>query len=156
MRPSKDEYFLEMAKLVARRSTCLRRSVGAVAVNARGHVLSTGYNGVAAGMPHCNQEDPFAPDGYPHACSGAWAKSGSNLDGCQAIHAEQNMLLQCRDVWEIETVYCTASPCLTCVKLLMNTSCLRIVFAEEYPHTEAKSLWVGHGGGARKWELLLP
>lgn len=154
MRPSKDEYFLEMAKLVARRSTCLRRSVGAVAVNARGHVLSTGYNGVAAGVPHCNQEDPFDPVGYPHACSGAWAKSGSNLDGCQAIHAEQNMLLQCRDVWEIETVYCTASPCLTCVKLLMNTSCLRIVFAEEYPHLDAQKLWVSSRGLTNSWERL--
>lgn len=146
MRPSKDEYFLEMAKLVARRSTCLRRNVGAVAVNSRGHVLSTGYNGVAAGISHCNHEDPFHPEGYPFACDGAHAPSGTNLDGCQAIHAEQNMLLQCRNVWEIEAVYCTASPCLTCVKLLLNTSCQRIVFSEKYPHGEAQKMWENSRG----------
>ena len=63
------------------------------------------------------------------------------------------MLLQCRNVWEIDTVYCTASPCLTCVKLLMNTSCRRIVFAEEYPHADASGLWL-QSGNERTWELL--
>ena len=143
-RPTKDQYFIRMAKLVSERGTCIRRLVGAVAVSARGHILSTGYNGVAAGLPHCRDET---------ACDGARAPSGTNLDGCQAIHAEQNMLLQCRNVWEIDTVYCTASPCLTCVKLLMNTSCRRIVFAEEYPHADASGLWL-QSGNERTWELL--
>ncbi len=178
MRPTLDQYFTQMATLVATRSTCLRRSVGCVLVNARGHVLATGYNGVAKGLPHCNEEKvlriihPDTPawllhnlkegkeysDEYlyahrvhierthPHACSGARAESGTNLDGCGAIHAEQNALLQCRDVWAIETCYATTLPCLTCAKLLLNTSCQRIVYLEEYPHAEAvTTLWRSAG-----------
>jgi dCMP deaminase len=144
-RPSRDQLYMDMAKLVAQRTTCLRRAVGCVLVNKRGHVLATGYNGVAAGQPHCNQHDPFEPTGYPHACAGHDAPSGTNLDACQAIHAGQNALLQCRDIYEIDTCYCTASPCMTCTKLLLNTSCQRIVFAEEYPHNEAGELWTKSG-----------
>lgn len=152
MRPSRDEWALKLALLTAQRTTCLRRAVGCVLLNARGHVLATGYNGVAAGLPHCNEHDPFEPVGHPHACSGAHAPSGLDLDGCQAIHAEQNALLQCRDVHSIHTCYTTASPCMTCVKLLLNTSCARIVFVEEYPHSAARELWLGAG---RVWEQLL-
>lgn len=148
MRPSKDSYFLEMAKLVASRSTCLRRSVGCVLVSARGHVLATGYNGVAAGQAHCNHHDPLDKTGYPHACAGAFARSGEQLDACEAIHAEQNALLQCRDAWEIAVCYTTVSPCTTCVKLLLNTSCSRIVFNELYPHPRSRELWVAAG---REW-----
>lgn len=148
MRPSRDEWALRMAFLVSQRSTCVRRSVGCVLVNARGHILATGYNGVAAGLVHCNDHDPFHETGFPYACSGAWSPSGTNLDGCQAIHAEQNALLQCKDVYDIESAFVTVSPCMTCVKLLMNTSCKRIVFAEEYSHKNAELLWVGAG---RHW-----
>jgi dCMP deaminase len=149
MRPTRDQWGMQLAVVTAARTTCLRRAVGAVLVNDRGHVLATGYNGVAAGQPHCNMHDRFHETGFPHACPGAHAPSGQNLDGCQAIHAEQNALLQCRDVYSIDTLYATASPCMTCVKLLLNTSCKRIVFQEEYPHIEAKSLWVSAG---RAWE----
>lgn len=171
MRPSKDEWALQLALVTAQRATCLRRQVGAVLLNKRGHVLSTGYNGVAAGLLHCNEEKPEGvfdtPDGkclgvgveipirtmvaYPNACPGAHSLSGTNLDACQAIHAEQNALLQCRDVHEIHTCYVTASPCMTCTKLLLNTTCERIVFVEEYPHVEARDLWVQAG---RRWEKL--
>lgn len=152
MRLSRDEWALKLALLTAQRTTCCRRAVGCVLLNARGHVLSTGYNGVAAGLPHCNQHDPWHPIGFPHACSGAQAPSGTNLDGCQAIHAEQNALLQCRDMYAIHTASVTASPCMTCCKLLLNTSCQRIVYVEEYPHSAAKDLWTGTG---RAWEQLL-
>lgn len=152
MRPSRDEWALKLALLTAQRTTCLRRAVGCGLLNVRGHVLATGYNGVAAGLPHCNEHDPFEPVGHPHACSGAHAPSGMDLDGCQAIHAEQNALLQCRDVHSIHTCYTTASPCMTCVKLLLNTSCARIVFVEEYPHSAARELWLSAG---RAWEQLL-
>jgi len=196
---------MEMAMLTASRTTCLRRGVGAVLLNERGHVLATGYNGVAAGQPHCNerkiiglasvpqrpgpehwQEDgkfyfdravsihPGLPskiagiirphdvvdstvkghvavrvEHFPNACSGAEAPSGQSLDACQAIHAEQNALLQCRDVYAIDTAYVTASPCVTCCKLLLNTSCRRIVFKEAYPHNQSEGLWTGAG---RVWE----
>ena len=168
-RPTRDQWGLQLAQITASRSTCLRRSVGCVLVNKRGHILATGYNGVAAGKAHCNtrQKAGYVRGGegggwlqdekgeelfhLPYACPGAQSPSGTNLDGCQAIHAEQNALLQCRDVWEIETCYTTTAPCMTCVKLLLNTSCQRIVFAEEYPHTEAAGLWVDAG---RVWLKL--
>lgn len=166
MRPNKDVWFIEIAVVVAKRATCLRRSVGCVLVNRHGHTLATGYNGVARGLPHCNEavvgektwRSPFTgeipPDVvHPHACSGASSPSGTNLDACQAIHAEQNALLQCRDVEEIQTCYVTTSPCVTCVKLLMNTPCRRIVFLEPYAHDqEARRLWEQVAG--REWVHL--
>ena len=154
MRLSRDAWALKLALLTAGRSTCLRRAVGCVLLNDKGHVLSTGYNGVAAGLPHCNNSTLTSTKTvavYPNACSGAMAPSGTNLDGCQAIHAEQNALLQCRDVYAIHTAYVSVSPCMTCCKLLLNTSCQRIAYVGEYPHTEAKNLWVGAG---RSWEQL--
>lgn len=150
-RPTRDQWAMQLAQVTAQRATCCRRKVGAVLLNDRGHVLATGYNGVAAGLPHCNHHDPFHETGLPHACAGAHARSGTNLDACQAIHAEQNALLQCRDVYSIHTAYVTASPCVTCVKLLLNTGCQRIVFLEEYPHGESKKIWTGSG---RSWEQI--
>jgi dCMP deaminase len=165
MRPTRDVWAMSLALATAKRATCLRRSVGCVLLNFRGHVLATGYNGVAAGQPHCNELSTFAwaarqgdpgkkisfKNEYPRACLGAQAPSGTNLDGCQAIHAEQNAMLQCRDIHAIDTCYVTTSPCMTCTKLLLNTSCRRIVFQEEYPHAEARDLWVNSG---RQWEQL--
>ena len=131
-----DPYFLRMAALVSARSTCARRSVGAVLVSARRHVLATGYNGRPSGERHC------AGLGDAQPCPAASAASGTHLDGCEAIHAEQNALLQCRDVYAIATCYVSVSPCVHCVKLLMNTTCQRIVFAEPYAHdAAAKELW---------------
>jgi dCMP deaminase len=151
MRPSKDVYFLRMAQLVATRATCARRQVGCVLVSGRGHVLATGYNGVAAGRPHCNEG---------HPCEGANLPSGTGLDLCQAAHAEQNALLQCHDVHEIETCYCTTAPCVTCTKLLLNTSCRRVVFVADYPHTQAAmQLWHGYQHEVRcgrEWIRLDP
>jgi dCMP deaminase len=195
-RPDRETWAMEMALLTAQRGTCLRRQVGAVLLSARGHVLATGYNGVAAGLPHCNEEvrqpvyhdDPrvrylanagglpgqyvfqgkstqqWRKDGdglsqcvgfemvHPFACTAAHAASGKDLDGCGAIHAEQNALLQCRDVYAIHSAFVTASPCITCTKLLLNTSCQRIHYLEEYPHPAAKDLWLSAG---REW-LQLP
>ena len=156
-RPTRDEWGLRLAEVTASRATCLRRSVGCILVDKRGHILATGYNGVAAGQAHCNEitmsrtVTSFTTGYYKNACPGAYSLSGTNLDGCQAIHAEQNALLQCRDVWEIETCYTTASPCITCVKLLLNTSCQRIVFREAYPHSDAQVLWENAG---RVWLQL--
>lgn len=171
MRPSLDAWGLQLAAVVAQRATCLRRQVGCVLLNARGHVLATGYNGVAAGQPHCNEPKLIGKPGtfnqlgkdpdilmpsettaiYPHACTGADAQSGERLDECEAIHAEANALLQCRDVYQIVTCYTTTSPCVHCVKLLLNTSCERIVFRDEYPHPLAAALWQNAG---RYWAQL--
>jgi dCMP deaminase len=129
-RASLDEAMMNVAAAMAARSTCVRRDVGCVLVNKRGHILSTGYNGVPAGQHHCKDT----------ACPGSVSLSGTNLDNCYAVHAEQNALLQCHDVYDIDTCYVTCAPCITCTKLLMNTSCKRIVYIEDYPHENAKAL----------------
>lgn len=132
LRSTRDQWGLEVALVTSKRSTCARRRVGCFLVDAHGNELATGYNGRAAGLPHCNEG---------HACAGATAPSGTALDACEAIHAEQNALIKVRDKYAIHTCYTTASPCIHCVKMLMNTGCQRIVFLEEYPHPEAKRLW---------------
>ena len=153
MRPSKDKTFLDIASNLAKRGTCIRKQVGCVLVDEIGQILSTGYNGVARGLPHCNEEvlrpNPNLErlDGswrepehwelpervdYPHKCAGADHDSGQGLEICEAIHAEQNALLQCADVQKIHTVYVTVSPCRHCMKLIMNTSAKRVVFLSEY------------------------
>ena len=135
-RPSLDEYMLKMAVLAASRGTCVRRQVGCILINKYGHIIGTGYNGVPAGDEHCIDKP----------CAGAGLPSGTGLDKCGAIHAEQNALLQCKDVMEIETAYCTHSPCVTCVKLLRNTGCKRIVYLNEYAHSESKQIWLAKEG----------
>lgn len=132
-RPSKDEYFLAMAVLAAARGTCARRNVGCILVDRHNHVLATGYNGVAANVTHC----------IDSPCAGAQLPSGTGLEKCEAIHAEQNAILQCQDVSSIETAYITTSPCHTCTKLLMNTGCSRIVFIKAYTDESPKELWKG-------------
>jgi dCMP deaminase len=130
-RLSKVEYYMQLAALVARRASCRRRQVGCVMVNAAGHVLSTGYNGPARGVPNCT-DTPCRGSNYP---------SGEGLELCEAIHAEQNALLQCPDVNVIDTCYATTEPCAHCAKLLLNTGCQRVIFSEPYQQ----------GGGSEQW-----
>lgn len=145
-RPSLDDYFIQMARLVSTRATCLRRAVGCVLINDLGHVLATGYNGVPRGHVHCNEPCHEGEQVvFKHACEGANAASGTKLDSCHALHAEWNALLQCRDVQIIDTAYVTTQPCITCTKLFLNTSCKRIVFAETYSHPQAESMWLDSG-----------
>lgn len=138
-RPSLEQYMLELARLAATRTTCVRRGVGCVLINARGHVLAIGYNGVAHGQPHCNEG---------HTCQGADLPPGQDL--CEAIHAEQNAMLQCADPWQIDTAFVTLSPCKACCKLLLNTSCKRIVFLEEHTDPLSKAMWTAAG---RTWQV---
>lgn len=150
MRPSIDETMLAVAAMLARRSTCLRRAVGCVLCDARGRILSTGYNGVAAGLPHCNELDMRIGkyDLYPHACPGAGAASGTQLDACHAVHAEANAIVFCREPDRIQTAYVTTSPCIPCAKLLINTGCRSIIFSVEYTDASARELWLQAG---REW-----
>ena len=110
-----------MAELVAERSTCRRRKVGCVLVDSNNHVVATGYNGVPTHFPHCLDEP----------CEGATAPSGESLEKCLAVHAEQNALLQIRSN-DILTAYLTVTPCITCAKMLANSSVKRIVANREY------------------------
>jgi deoxycytidylate deaminase len=94
---------------------------------------------VASGLPHCTDKP----------CKGASLPSGTGLNLCEAIHAEANALISCRDPEDIYAAYCSASPCVHCVRMLMNTPCVRIVFTEEYPHPESRDLWLGRPD--REW-----
>jgi len=124
----KHDWFLSIAEIVATRSSCARRAVGAVIVDEVGYVLSTGYNGPARGQPNCT-ETP---------CPGAAAPPGERLDACIAIHAEVNAIAQARNIKEAAALYCTVSPCVHCAKTLSNLPNLkRVFFRELYATPEA-------------------
>jgi dCMP deaminase len=133
-RPSLDTTMLQVAAVLAQRATCAKLSVGCVLVDADGRILGTGYNGVPTGMSHCTDRH----------CPGVHAPKGADL--CEAVHAEQNALLQCRDVSRIHTCYVTHVPCLRCMKTLLNTSCSRII-ASDITNAEfaALDLWARAG-----------
>ena len=141
MRPNTLAYFMSLAVVAAQRATCARRRVGCVIVDDLNHIKATGYNGVASGRPHC----------IDSPCPGAKLLSGVGLDTCQALHAEQNALLQCSNVNAVTSVFVTASPCITCTKLLLGTSIQNVYFLEEYPHSDAKQMWLDAG---RSWTKL--
>lgn len=130
MREDKRIYFLKLAKLVATRATCPRREVGCVIINKHGHIKATGYNGVPRGHKHC----------IDSPCGGQNAGTGKDLNACMATHAEQNALLQCEDVMSIHAIYLTVSPCITCAKLIANTSCKIVIYNEEYVNQEGPEL----------------
>jgi len=144
MRPSVDQYFVDMARQVSTRATCRRRAVGCVLVDQYNRVLSTGYNGVPPGVTHC----------IDRPCAGAETCSGKDLDACIATHAEINALLFCPDIMRVRSVYLTVSPCIQCIKALLTTSAERLVCAEEYEsdHTEkARKLWQDQ---KREWKVF--
>lgn len=130
-RPDLDEYFLKMLELVASRSTCPRRSVGAIITDLKGVVLAMGYNGVPRGIPHC-LETP---------CRGAQDSPGDS-SRCYAVHAEQNALLQCSDLGRAYTIYVSCSPCFTCSKLIAQTGIRRVVAKELYVDKEGFNIFL--------------
>ena len=113
---------MRIALVVSSRATCPRRQVGCVIINNFNHIIATGYNGVPKNYPHCIDK----------ACGGQNQKSSEGLNLCMATHAEQNALLQCSNTNDIKTIYCTTFPCITCAKLIANTSCKEIVYNEFY------------------------
>ncbi|MFH1422708.1 MAG: cytidine/deoxycytidylate deaminase family protein [Planctomycetota bacterium] len=126
-RPDWDNYFLKIAEVVASRSTCLRRQVGAVLVRDK-RILTTGYNGAPSGLPHC-------------AKTGCMRKklkipSGQHHELCRGLHAEMNAVIQAA-IHGVSvagsTLYCTVLPCSLCAKLLVNVGVKRIVTAGNYP-----------------------
>lgn len=126
-RPTWDEYFLEVARLVARRATCLRRSVGAVLVKDK-KILATGYNGAPSGVRHCSdigciRDKLKIPSGQRHEL-------------CRGLHAEQNVLLQAA-LHGVGTkgsvLYVTNQPCMICAKMLINAGITELIIAEGYP-----------------------
>lgn len=121
------DYFMNIAYMVAERSTCLRRKVGAVAVKDK-HILATGYNGVPSGIEHCMNVGCLRTQlNIP---------SGERHEICRAIHAEQNIIIQCAIHGinlEGADIYCTTQPCFICTKMLINCGIKRIYIVESYP-----------------------
>lgn len=120
------DYYLDMLAMVATRSTCPRRQVGAIITDIRGIVLGMGFNGVPRGYPHCINVP----------CPGVEDKPG-NTDNCMAIHAEQNALLNCHAPTSAAIMYCTNLPCFVCAKLIANTSITEIWYLEDYADKRA-------------------
>ncbi|MCD6358988.1 MAG: cytidine/deoxycytidylate deaminase family protein [Dehalococcoidia bacterium] len=135
MRPDIDEYFLKIASVVAERSTCLRHHVGAVAVRNK-HILSTGYNGAAAGLKDCLELGCLRDElGIP---------SGTRHEICRGIHAEQNVIIQASlhgVSIDGSTLYCTHTPCILCAKMLVNARIKRFVTFGKYQDDSFKELF---------------
>lgn len=125
-RPSWDNYFMEIAALVARRSTCLRRAVGAVIVKNR-RILSTGYNGAPSGIAHCVDRGCLRET--------MRIESGQRHELCRGIHAEQNAIIQAAYHGvsiQDGTLYCTNLPCAICTKMIINAGIHDICYEEGY------------------------
>ncbi len=133
-RPSYDEYFMEMAYLAARRSTCLRRKVGAVLVKEK-HVLSTGYNGPPKGLKHCDETGCLRGQ--------LNVPSGERHEICRGLHAEQNAIIQAA-VFGVSIknshLYVTTTPCVVCAKMLINAGVKEIIYDGDYPDTLAQDM----------------
>lgn len=117
---------MEIAAVVAKRSNCCRRNVGAVIMKDN-HILSTGYNGTPRGVKNCF-------DGGCPRCNGT-AESGTRLDECLCTHAEQNAICQAAFYGSSiagGTIYITISPCLTCAKLIINAGLKEVVYGGDY------------------------
>ncbi len=131
-RPNWDEYFLEIARIVARRSTCLRRKVGALIVKDR-RILATGYNGTPSKIKHCAEV----------GCLRRRLKvpSGERHELCRGLHAEQNVLLQAA-LYGVSlresTLYVTNQPCIICAKMIINAGIKGIVISGGYPDKMAR------------------
>lgn len=132
MRDSKDTYFIKMLELVAARSTCARRSVGAIITDVNGYVLATGYNGTPVGFEHCVR-------GGDYLCPGADDRTGDSRR-CLAVHAEQSALLQCHRGDLMHNLYVSCAPCFTCAKLILNTPIRRVVAVEAYSESDGAEL----------------
>ncbi|MCK8816403.1 cytidine/deoxycytidylate deaminase family protein [Natroniella sulfidigena] len=130
-RPSWDQYFMEMTQVVAKRSTCLRRKVGALLVKDK-RVLATGYNGAPSGLQHC-QEVGCLRDQEE-------VPSGERHELCRGLHAEQNAIIQAAlhgISIEGAILYCTHQPCILCTKMIINAGVDKIIFKGGYPDSLA-------------------
>ena len=133
-RPTWDEYFLGIADLISKRSTCLRRSVGAVLVKDK-RILATGYNGAPSKITHCEaagciREKLKVPSGERHEL-------------CRGLHGEQNAFLQAAlhgTSLKGASLYSTTQPCIICAKMIINAGIKEIIIKGDYPDKMSKEL----------------
>ena len=138
-RPSWQTYFVDITFLVAKRSTCLRRAVGALIVKDK-RILSTGYNGAPTGIKHCIEtgclrEKLNVPSGEKHEL-------------CRGIHAEQNAIIQAayhgasiKDA----TLFCTNMPCSICAKMIINAGIKKIYYHSGYADSMSEEMFTETG-----------
>lgn len=146
-RPDWDQYFMEITSVVAKRSTCLRRQVGAILVKDK-HILTTGYNGAPKRLAHCAETGCLRQQmGIP---------SGERHELCRALHAEQNAMIQAANLGisiEGSTLYSTTAPCSLCAKMLINAGVVRVVFAGDYPDKRAMEFFQQAGVEVQQLKL---
>lgn len=125
-RPSWDEYFLKLADLVATRSTCLRRHVGAVLVRGD-RIISTGYNGAPRSLKHCFETGCLREERN--------IPSGQRYELCRGVHAEQNAIINAA-YYGISTqdsvLYCTNQPCIICARMVINAGIVKVVHRGDF------------------------
>jgi dCMP deaminase len=141
-RPPWDDYFMDITFQVAKRGTCDRARVGAIIVRDR-RILTTGYNGSPAGLPHCDEIGHLMIAGH---CM-------------RTLHAEQNAIIQAA-LHGIGlaggAIYVTHQPCLTCAKMIINAGLKRVVYAGHYPDENAVAFLREAGVAFEHWERPLP
>lgn len=128
-RPDWDEYFMNVAHVVRRRSNCITRQIGAILVQGK-QIISTGYNGTPQGIKNCNE------GGCSRCAERTIETSGQKLDYCVCSHAEENAIVQGAlhgIKTEGATLYTTFTPCTTCAKMIINAGIKKIVAMEDYP-----------------------
>ncbi|MBS4022278.1 MAG: cytidine/deoxycytidylate deaminase family protein [Dethiobacter sp.] len=144
MRPSWDLYFMEITQVVATRSTCLRRTVGAVIIKDK-RILTTGYNGAPSGLAHCREVGCIREANN--------VPSGERHELCRALHAEQNAILQAA-LYGVSiagaTIYCTNHPCVLCAKMIINAGMKEVVIAAPYPDEMAAAILAEAGVKVRR------
>jgi len=143
-RPSWDQYFMDIVELVSRRSTCLRRKVGAILVRDK-RILATGYNGPPTGITHCSEVGCLRDKlGVP---------SGERHELCRGLHAEQNAIIQAA-LYGVSTkgstIYCTNHPCIICSKMIINSGIVSFVYREDYRDELAEEMLREAGIEGRK------
>ncbi|HAH86315.1 MAG TPA: cytidine deaminase [Armatimonadetes bacterium] len=135
MRPDWDHYFMQIAEVVAKRSTCMRRHIGAVIVKDR-RILTTGYNGAPSGLAHCLETGCLRDkQGIP---------SGTRHELCRALHSEMNAIIQAAQYGvstRDSTLYCTHQPCSVCTRMIINAGITRVVYTGDYPDPFAMELF---------------
>jgi dCMP deaminase len=125
-RPTWEEYFMDITRLVAKRATCLRRQVGAVLVMDK-RLLATGYNGAPSGLAHCLEVGCLREKNN--------IPSGERHELCRGLHAEQNAIIQAAFHGiriQGATLYCTNLPCVICTKMLINAGIKEIIYEGGY------------------------
>ena len=146
-RPNLDEYFIEIAQVVSKRSTCLRHKNGAVLVRNK-HLISTGYNGAPSGLPHCSEVGCLRVKNM--------VPSGERHELCRGAHAEANAIVQAAlhgANTEGSVMYSTHRPCSFCAKLIINAKVIEVVYIFQYPDELALELLTSAGIKLRQYSL---